>query len=97
MRCAVFVDAGYLFAGGTEVLTGSRQARTDTILDIKEVIEQLKMAANEATDKAQLLRILWYDGMVGGRRSWQQDELARTNDVKLRLGTVTQQRPAKGC
>ena len=96
MRCAVFVDAGYLFAGGTEVLTGSRQTRTDTILDIKEVIEQLKRTAYEATDKAQLLRILWYDGMVGGRRSWQQDELARTNDIKLRLGTVTSSGQQKG-
>ena len=48
------------------------------------------------TDNAQLLRILWYDGMVGGRRSKQQDALARTNDVKLRLGTVTSSGQQKG-
>ena len=34
--------------------------------------------------------------MVGGRRSWQQDELARTNDIKLRLGTVTSSGQQKG-
>ena len=96
MRCAVFVDAGYLFAGGAEVLTGSRQTRADMTLDIEEVIKQLKRTANEVTDNAQLLRILWYDGMVGGRRSWQQDALARTNDVKLRMGTVTSSGQQKG-
>ena len=88
MRCAVFVDAGYLFASGGQILTGSGHTRADTILDIEKAIKHLKMTASEVTDNAQLLRILWYDGMVGWRRSPEQNALARTNDVKLRLGTV---------
>ena len=96
MRCAVFVDAGYLFASGAQVLTGSGHTRADTILDIEKAIKHLKMTASEVTDNAQLLRILWYDGMVGGRRSSEQNALARTNDVKLRLGTVTTSGQQKG-
>ena len=95
MRCAVFVDAGYLFAGGTEVLTGTIRQRRDTVLDIEGVIKQLKETA-EAVSNAQLLRILWYDGMMGGRRTPQQDALARADDVKLRLGTVTSSGQQKG-
>lgn len=96
MRCAVFVDAGYLFAGGADVLTGSHQPRANMTLKIEEIVKQLRSAAKETADNAQLLRIMWYDGMVGRTRSPQQEELARTNDVKLRLGTVTNSGQQKG-
>ena len=96
MRCAVFVDAGYLFAGGTEVLTGTTRTRRDTDLDIEEVIKHLKETAEATAGNAQLLRILWYDGMMGGRRTPHQDALARADDVKLRLGTVTSFGQQKG-
>ena len=96
MRCAVFVDAGYLFAAGSELLTGSQQKRSVMGLDVDEVIKQLRDTADEATGQVQLLRILWYDGMVGTRRSSQQNALARANDVKLRLGTVTMRGQQKG-
>ena len=69
MRCAVFVDAGYLFAAGSELLTGSQQKRSVMDLDIEKAIKQLRDTANEATGQVQLLRILWYDGMVGARRN----------------------------
>ncbi len=96
MRCAVFVDAGYLFAAGSELLTGSQQKRSVMGLDVDEAIKQLRDTADEATGQVQLLRILWYDGMVGTRRSGQQSALARANDVKLRLGTVTSSGQQKG-
>ena len=35
------------------------------------------------------MRIYWYDGLLGARPSIEQDELARTDNVKVRLGTVT--------
>ena len=95
MRCAVFVDAGYLFAGGTEVLTGTKRQRADVILDIEVVIKQFKETAAAASN-AQLLRILWYDGMMRGRRTSQQNDLAKANNVKLRLGTVTDSGQQKG-
>ena len=95
MRSAVFVDAGYLFAGGTEVLTGTKRQRTDAILNIEAVIKQLKETAAAASN-AELLRILWYDGMMRGRRTSQQNDLAKANNVKLRLGTVTDSGQQKG-
>ena len=96
MRCAVFVDAGYLFAAGSELLTGSQQKRSVMGLNVDEAIKQLRDTADEATGQVQLLRILWYDGMVGNRPSSQQNALARANDVKLRLGTVTSRGQQKG-
>ena len=45
MRCAVFVDPGYLFAGGTEVLSGTIRPRRDTALHIEMVIKQEKDTA----------------------------------------------------
>ena len=96
MRCAVFVDAGYLFAAGSQLLFGSQQKRSLIDLDIEGVIGQLKETANRVTGNERLLRILWYDGMVGARRSSQQNALAGADDVKLRLGTVTSRGQQKG-
>ena len=96
MRCAVFVDAGYLFAAGSELLTGSQQKRSVMDLDVEKAIRQLRDTANETTGQIQLLRILWYDGMVGSRRSSQQSDLARADDIKLRLGVVTSRGQQKG-
>ena len=89
MRVAVFVDAGYLYVGGAVSLTGSNQRRSDIELRAPETVAKLKQAAKEATEGGRLLRIYWYDGLYRGRRSPEQDTLAITPDVKVRLGTVT--------
>ena len=89
MRAAVFVDAGYLYTGGSIVLTGTRQNREVMELSHQEVISQLKMVVQEQDMGLSLLRIYWYDGLLGGRRSQEQERLATADDVKLRLGTVT--------
>ena len=89
MRVAVFVDAGYLYAAGGKVLTGSLQNRAALELLTEEIIAKLKKVASDLTNGVQLLRIIWYDGLMNGRRSAEQRVLAKTNDVKLRLGTVS--------
>jgi hypothetical protein len=36
-----------------------------------------------------MLRIYWYDGLLHGQRSMEQEALANADNVKVRLGTVT--------
>lgn len=63
MRAAVFVDAGYLFAQGSLLLTGARQGRELLSLDIPAVTAALKdQMANCA--RAPLLRIYCYDAIL---------------------------------
>ena len=54
------------------------------------------MAADDRAPGARLLRIYWYDGLVRGNLSPQQQELAFMEDVKLRLGIVTPTGRQKG-
>ena len=87
-RVAVFVDAGYLYAEGAVALSGYAN-RSATDLRQLETIAKLKAVASEVTDGVPLLRIYWYDGLVRGRLSEEQEALAYTDSVKLRLGIVT--------
>ena len=96
MRYAVFVDAGYLFAQGSKALAGQSLPRDQVDLDIPAVIRKLRMAADDRAPGASLLRIYWYDGLVRGNLSPQQQELAFMEDVKLRLGIVTPTGRQKG-
>ena len=91
MRAAVFVDVGYLYTGGSTILTetGTKLPRSSIELRPQENIAQLKTFVDRQTDNSPLLRIYWYDGLLQGRRSSEQDQLAMADDVKLRLGTVT--------
>jgi uncharacterized LabA/DUF88 family protein len=96
-RCAVFVDAGYLFAQGSTALTGSKKARTGVSLDAKQVVECLKKVASQRAADTKLLRIYWYDGAVGGSRpTTDQAAVAGLDDVKLRLGFINSHGQQKG-
>ena len=87
-RVAVFVDAGYLYTGGATALIGpGRSSREAMRLDQEKVIARLKETAEEIT-KTSLLRIYWYDGQVRGEISPQQKSLAKTDNVKVKLGVV---------
>ena len=89
MRAAVFVDAGYLYTAGSIVLTGSSQNREVMELRPLETVAQLKTSVEGQKEGIPLLRIYWYDGLLRGRRSPEQERMAIEDDVKLRLGTVT--------
>ena len=87
-RTAVFVDAGYLYAAGAIILTGSSQNRERLDLDHHSALERLRATCNELTGGVPVLRFYWYDGLIRGRPSPEQEAVANTDNVKLRLGAV---------
>ena len=95
-RSAVFVDAGYLYAQGSTAVAGSKQSRVNVKLNLSETIDKLRQASATRTGNAPLLRIYWYDGLLGGKLSEDQESLAYAEDVKLRLGVVTPAGQQKG-
>ena len=87
-RTAVFVDAGYLYAAGAIILTGSSQNRERLDLDHHSALERLRATCDQLTGGAPILRFYWYDGLLRGRPSPEQEAVANTDNVKLRLGAV---------
>lgn len=93
-RVAVFVDAGYLFAQGSVLLSGRKLARSEIILDTEKLVETLVQFAERTTD-LDLLRIYWYDGTSTGPTS-QHIALAYLPNLKVRLGFVNSVGEQKG-
>lgn len=93
-RVAVFVDAGYLFAQGTQELLGEKVRRKDVKLDAAVVIDRLREFATGCS-KLDLLRIYWYDGTATGPTS-QHIALAELPDLKFRLGLINAYGEQKG-
>jgi hypothetical protein len=88
-RTAIFVDAGYVFASGSKLVLGERQARSHVHLDHERVLELLVRLASELT-QLPLLRVYWYDGASTGP-SPTHVALAYRPNLKLRLGLVDEQ------
>ncbi|WP_250517987.1 NYN domain-containing protein [Caballeronia sp. ATUFL_M1_KS5A] len=86
-RVAVFVDAGHLYAGGSAALSGEKKKRTEITLNVAKVATYLQERAT-ALSGLPLLRIYWYDGAIGHRLTTEQQLLASTDNIKLRLGVV---------
>lgn len=96
-RCAVFVDAGYLFAQGSAALTGSKKPRAELALNPHAAVEALRVVVSKQAPECRLLRIYWYDGAIGGPRpTTDQATVAVIDDVKLRLGFVNSAGQQKG-
>lgn len=93
-RTAIFVDAGYLFASGSKLVTGDRQTRSQVHLDHEAVLSFLSELAQQLTS-LPLLRIYWYDGASSGANPAQVALSYRPN-VKLRLGLVNAQGQQEG-
>ena len=85
-RVAAFVDAGYVFAAGSEALDGQARRRSELILDCCAAIETVASKAKDISG-LPLLRVYWYDGTDSGP-TIQQRVLAECADAKLRLGFV---------
>lgn len=96
-QVAVFVDAGYLFAASSALLTGSKQPRTDVKLHAEQAIKELIEAAAKAAPDARLLRIYWYDGIKPFQGpSPTQTSLSQQPNIKLRLGFINSFGQQKG-
>jgi len=93
-RCAVFVDAGYLFAAGGELCCGTK-ARNRIQLDASEAN---RLLTDLATTRCQLpvLRTYWYDGARDGIPTASQQVVASLPNVKLRLGRLNARNQQKG-
>ena len=88
-QVAIFTDAGYLYGGGSVALVDSVQQRASMNLKLPETIARLKATASEKAKDVSLLRIYWYDGLLRGSLSQEQEALAYMDNVKVRLGAVT--------
>lgn len=87
-RVAVFVDAGYLYAGGAKSVSGTDGTkRQDISLNVPLAIPYLIQHA-EAISQQKLLRIYWYDAAPSGHLTTDHQILASTDNVKLRLGVI---------
>lgn len=86
MRCAVFVDAGYLLAGAGDLYLGTGR-RAEVGCDAGGVTRALlDLAADRAGVPA--LRLYWYDAAPHGVPMSDQLEIAHLPGVKLRLGRL---------
>jgi uncharacterized LabA/DUF88 family protein len=94
-RFGIFVDAGYLFAQGSALLVGERQSRRLIDIHIPTLQEEL-LALGAKMSREAPLRTYWYDGAPHGRLSAQQAELAETDGIKLRIGSINSVGEQKG-
>jgi len=93
-RVAVFVDAGYLFAQGSTLVSGKKLPRSLVTLDHEATVQSLADFAVRISG-AELLRIYWYDGTSTGPTP-QHLTVAHLANVKLRLGFVNSVGEQKG-
>lgn len=93
-RCAIFVDAGYLYAEGGK-LCGVGPARSGIELDAGGATGFLVGVARSSCDLPPL-RTYWYDGAKDGVPTRDQQRIAALPNVKLRLGRINAQNQQKG-
>ena len=96
-RHAIFVDAGYFYAAGTQAAFGAATSRK--LVSIKSpaaLVKDLAVAAAAPVDAKPLLRVYWYDAMPGPRLSLEQSAIALLPAVKLRLGALNSAGEQKG-
>jgi len=63
--CAVYIDAGYLFAAAATKVTGT-SLRSSVNVDHEMLITKISDFAKEQSG-LPLLRVHWYDGASAGR------------------------------
>jgi len=97
-RVAVLVDAGYFFAAGSALVSGSGNQRRDSLIfDEKSAVKELEALAQRVSQNSPLLRIYWYDG--ASRKTGptaEHSRLAHCNNIKVRLGFLNSAGQQKG-
>ncbi|MBW3086952.1 hypothetical protein KEM60_03181 [Austwickia sp. TVS 96-490-7B] len=94
--CAVYVDAGYLYAATATRVTGT-SLRTGVTIDHQGLIEGLINQA-QTHSGLPLLRVNWYDCVSDpdGRLDATQRAIGQLPHVKLRLGRLSPSGEQKG-
>ena len=93
-RCAVFVDAGYLYAEGGKLFGAGPKRRYVQVNALKAnqfLVDRASRACGLPT-----LRTYWYDGAKDRVPTAEHQAIADLPNVKLRLGRVNQQNLQKG-
>jgi uncharacterized LabA/DUF88 family protein len=86
-RWGLFVDAGWLFAAGATLAFGEPVQRSEIGWQPEVMIPDLIQESRRCIGASpELLRCYWYDGAPNRMPTPQQNEVARMEDVKLRLG-----------
>ena len=101
---ALFVDAGYLYAGVGRLIAGKTVKRHEVVVDHCPLVERLTSeaaqlalqefrlpatAATVALDPLRFLRCYWYDGAPDFIPSDDQRRIGALTNVKVRLGKLT--------
>lgn len=95
-RCAVLIDAGYLYAAGQITCLGARRLARQLIdLDVSGVVGLLRTRAVDECCESYL-RTYWYDGAPGGTPTGEHRRIALIDDVKVRLGRLNTNGQQKG-
>jgi uncharacterized LabA/DUF88 family protein len=93
-RCAIMVDAGYVYAAGGMLCCGT-PSRGEFVLDARQFVDTLTDRVRTRLNH-QVLRTYWYDGARDGIRTEEQQTVAGLDDVKLRLGRLNSHNQQKG-
>lgn len=96
-RYAILVDAGYFFAAGAQTLAGKQVARRNiSFVSPADAVAAIASQAVQQTSLHSLLRVYWYDALLGPRPSLEQTTIAHLAGVKLRLGSLNAAGEQKG-
>lgn len=99
-RFVVMVDAGYLLRQSIEVVSNKASTqRAELVIPnvsalIKVILDKSKATLHLA-DK-ELLRVYWYDGVMGSGFTQQQKAIVDVDDVQFRAGTINGSGQQKG-
>jgi uncharacterized LabA/DUF88 family protein len=92
-RYAIFVDAGYLWAGGIDTVFPStddqRLTRSDVVLQYRNLINYLRERAKVFAPGRELLRVYWYDAAPDRTPTPEQRKVASVAETKIRIGHLT--------
>jgi uncharacterized LabA/DUF88 family protein len=86
--CALFVDAGFLWAAASRFITGSR-GRRGLRCDHPALTGALVAFVEAHSEGMRYLRTYWYDAGVAGRFEAEHRRLSSVPYVTVRLGRLT--------
>lgn len=93
-KVVVFIDAGYLYSGGTQSLYKRKLPRSAINIDIDKFVKYIKNSV--VRDGEKLLRIYWYDGVLATGMTPEQQSLTFSDGIKFRKGIVNEFNEQKG-
>ena len=88
-RWSLFVDAGWLFAAGSEMAFGETRARAELDYNPALLTQGLIEAGQALVGDASLLRLGWYDAAPNRQMMPEHMALAEVQSVKVRLGRLS--------